>query len=652
MDSTNENSVSFPFVPCLLLAIASSGVAATLEFAFAVIGKAQPQFLFLAVAVFVSTYFGGRRAGVLTTLVGAAAAWSLGALAFGAGTSLPLVSPYLPAFIAVGLAIALFVERRPSAPASSSDGSSPDTRKILHEAAAVLWEWNLGTGIVTRSENAPDVLGLPVKGHADQFFNRIHPDDRPHVEESIQHVAALGKGAYSIEFRIEQPGAEPKWVLSRGYVFSDTAGRRHLRGLCIDISDRAAREAANAHLAAVVQHCHEAIISFSTDGRIRTWNPAAERMFGYAAHEVAGKPLAITVPRDKAEESDAMFRRALAGETVAEVETVRLTKSGRRVQVMLSRAPIWKDGKVIGISATVTDITARKQAEERIQKLVLELRHADRRKDELLAMLGHELRNPLAPIKSALEVMGRSCADDPTAEWCTGIIRRQTEHLIHLVNDLLDVSRLTLGKIRFNKRPLDLKEVVDAAIETSRPLIQRAQQKLVVNMSDRTLRVKGDHVRLVQALSNLISNASKYGEERGTIELDVEATGSEVVLQVRDDGRGIQPEVLPHVFDFFTQGDQSFARLKGGLGVGLAVVRMIVEEHGGTAEAESAGPGRGSTFRLRLPLLRECGPSASAGDAGPQSGQRRRTLADGDDRDSADAMGPVVDPLPAKIVRP
>jgi signal transduction histidine kinase/CheY-like chemotaxis protein len=243
----------------------------------------------------------------------------------------------------------------------------------------------------------------------------------------------------------------------------------------------------------------------------------------------------------------------------------------------------------------VEDRTAKLQESEEA------LRHADRRKNEFLAMLGHELRNPLAPIRNALDVMNNPGATETESKAAREIIDRQSDRLRRLVDDLLDVSRIVYGKISLQMTDLQIGAVINHAVEGSLPLIHARRQRLTVNVPDEPFWIKGDVVRLDQVISNLLNNAAKYSSEEARIELTVEASERWVTVRVRDDGIGISPELLPYVFELFAQADHSLARTQGGLGIGLTVVKRLVQMHGGTAEAHSDGPGRGAEFVIRLP---------------------------------------------------
>jgi signal transduction histidine kinase len=256
---------------------------------------------------------------------------------------------------------------------------------------------------------------------------------------------------------------------------------------------------------------------------------------------------------------------------------------------------------------------AQRLAESRLERKVTErteelarvneaLREADRRKDEFLSTLGHELRNPLAPILNALEII-RLCGDNAEAvAQQRERLERQVKQMVRLVDDLLDVSRVTTGKLRLNAEPTTLQEVCEAAIDISRPLVERAGLKLTVDLPQEPVPLEGDRVRLTQVFSNLLNNSAKFTEAGGRVSLTAQVAGDRAVVTVRDTGVGISPEVLPHIFELFTQVDRSLNRSQGGLGVGLALVRRFVELHSGTVTARSEGLGRGAEFTVELPL--------------------------------------------------
>jgi signal transduction histidine kinase/DNA-binding response OmpR family regulator len=278
-------------------------------------------------------------------------------------------------------------------------------------------------------------------------------------------------------------------------------------------------------------------------------------------------------------------------------------------------------------------------------RLYREVQEADRRKNEFLAMLAHELRNPLAPIRNGIQLLRAAGGADPRVREVREMMDRQVQHLIRLVDDLLDLSRITRGKIRLQSGPIELGEALARALETCRPLIEERRHRLEVAVAPAPLRVEGDAVRLAQVVGNLLNNAAKYTEEGGDIRLSAEREGDEAVVRVRDSGMGIPAEMLGTVFELFTQVDRSLDRSQGGLGIGLTLVRQLVEMHGGRVEAHSDGPGRGSEFVLRLPLLRAEARSpapksnGSPDPSGAAARASRKVLVVDDNRDAAESLG-------------
>ncbi|HTW37859.1 MAG TPA: ATP-binding protein [Steroidobacteraceae bacterium] len=279
------------------------------------------------------------------------------------------------------------------------------------------------------------------------------------------------------------------------------------------------------------------------------------------------------------------------------------------------------------------DVTERKHAEEALQEV-------NQRKDEFLAMLAHELRNPLAPIRNAAQIMRLYAKGNARLEWVRAVIERQSRHLTRLVDDLLDVSRIVRGQITLERSAVDLNDLVRHALETSRPLLRERKQDLTVALPREPVRLEADLTRLAQVVANLLINAAKYTPEGGHIWLEAQCAGKELTLRVRDTGVGIAPSLLPRVFDLFTQGARTLDRAQGGLGIGLTLVKRIVEMHGGGVEARSAGPDRGSEFIVRLPLLTDAPaaqpPPAGASDVEP--GTHMRVLVVDDNADAADSI--------------
>ena len=373
-----------------------------------------------------------------------------------------------------------------------------------------------------------------------------------------------------------------------------------------DVSERRRADLARAHLAAIVDSSDDAIVSKTLQSVILSWNKGAERLFGYSAGEAIGQPITMLIPPDRRDEEQRILERIIRGEHIEHFETVRVCKDGRRIDISLTISPI-RDagGAIVGASKVARDISQRKSLEarnselrEREQLARQEAEAANRAKDEFLAMLGHEMRNPLSPILTALQLMKLRGGGGLERE--RAVIERQVGHLTRLVDDLLDVSRITRGKVALKEELVEIGEVVAKAIEIATPLLDQRTHALDV-VVPRGLWLRGDSVRLSQIVSNLLTNAAKYTPASGRITVRVTDERGEIVIRVRDTGIGIAPDVLPLVFDLFVQERQAIDRAQGGLGLGLTIVRNLVERHGGTVSAHSDGPGSGSEFVVRLP---------------------------------------------------
>ncbi|HZN55778.1 MAG TPA: response regulator [Candidatus Polarisedimenticolaceae bacterium] len=292
------------------------------------------------------------------------------------------------------------------------------------------------------------------------------------------------------------------------------------------------------------------------------------------------------------------------------------------------------------LEARVAERTAELEASTARQiELTAELREADRRKDEFLAFLAHELRNPLAPIINATSILRLKVGTDSDLVWCREVIERQAGQLTRLVDDLLDVSRITRGTITLRSEPVDMATVVANAVETCRPLIDTRRHKLAMTLPDRPIMLRGDPARLTQIVANLLNNAAKYQDAEGRIEIAVAHEGSHAVITISDGGIGIAPEVLPTVFDLFSQVGRASYRQEDGLGIGLSLVKKLTELHGGTIEARSEGAGKGSVFVVRLPQVVEpAGARDGAEEPIPYTGPPLRILVVDDNRDAAESL--------------
>ena len=312
------------------------------------------------------------------------------------------------------------------------------------------------------------------------------------------------------------------------------------------------------------------------------------------------------VPPEEQERVHAAVEEAKRNKTLFQIEhRVRRLDGGQGWTLSRAVPMLDAEGRIHEWIGAASDITERKLAEEK-------LRESDRRKDEFLAMLAHELRNPLAPIGAAAELLQRARLDEALVRKTSQIIGRQVSHMTGLIDDLLDVSRVTRGLVELDNTLLDLRTIMADAVEQVTPLVQARRQRLQARLPPRAVMVEGDAKRLVQVIANILNNAAKYTQEGGEIVLQAEALESDVVIEVLDNGIGMAPELVERAFDLFAQAERSSDRSSGGLGLGLALVRSLVELHGGTVWCESAGPGKGSRFAIRLPCLPQ---AAGDGDA-------------------------------------
>lgn len=385
-----------------------------------------------------------------------------------------------------------------------------------------------------------------------------------------------------------------------------------------------------------------AIFMLDTRGYIATWNIGAERIKGYAASEILGRHFSVFYPPEEAEKC-AWELEVAEREGRFEDEGWRVRRSGERFWANVIITPVRADdGTLLGFAKVTRDLTERRRIEEeRAARLAAE--QANRAKDDFLAMLGHELRNPLAPIVTALQLMKLRGGVPTPAE--LQIIERQVKHMQHLVDDLLDVSAVTRRKLVLKKKTIDLRDAIARAIEAATPMIESRHHHLSIDVPHEEVPVRADDARLTQVFINLLVNAGKYTDPGGHIDVRVQVRACEAVVEVQDDGIGMNPELAPRVFDLFTQGERVIDRAVGGLGLGLTLVQTLVQMHDGSVHAYSAGPGQGSTFTVRLPLHASSvdadAPSAAASGV-LRSIHKRRVLIVDDNEDVLELLGALV----------
>jgi PAS domain S-box-containing protein len=369
-------------------------------------------------------------------------------------------------------------------------------------------------------------------------------------------------------------------------------------------------EEAQALLAAIIASSDDAIISKDLNGIVRSWNQSAERIFGYTAEEMIGKPITVLFPPDRLDEEPKILEQLRRVQRVDHFETVRVCKEGRRLDISVTISPV-KDptGRIIGVSKVARDITSIKRVllerEELLKRETSARSEAERisyMKDEFLATLSHELRTPLNAILGWATILrGDGTRTPEEFEQGLEVIERNARSQAQLIEELLDMSRVINGKLRLDVQPVDLQVIISEAIESVRPAAEGKGIRLIKVLDPKGAPIIGDPNRLQQVLWNLLTNAIKFTPQGGRVQIFLHRVNAHVEISVVDSGQGVSPEFLPHLFTRFSQADTSIARQHGGLGLGLALVKSIVELHGGTVNASSPGPGQGAKFVVNLP---------------------------------------------------
>lgn len=445
------------------------------------------------------------------------------------------------------------------------------------------------------SETASRILGSPLdKIHGTDLWDLIQHSSGSGFREALEEAMLKGEPVHIPECITL---SKDKWIECHCYPFED--------GVSIYFQDttekRKADSAAN-YLAALVESSSDAIISKGLDGLVTSWNHGAEVLFGYTSDEMLGKPLTIICPPGRESEMASVLDQIRSGHKLVPFETERLTKDGRTIEVSVTVSPIRNhNGEIVGASKISHFIGVQKELERQIRQQSELLAEQSKRKDEFLAMLSHELRNPLAPIQTAVQILKKSHPDLAPVE----TIDRQVHNMTKLVDDLLEVSRALSGRLNLQVTELSVNEVVRHAMEASRPLIESRHHNVKMQLLSQDGWVMGDRTRLEEVLVNLLNNAAKYTPDGGMIEVEVTKHHDQVQIAIRDNGIGIDDDLKPVIFELFTQAERSLDRSEGGLGIGLSLVHKLVEMHNGTIEVVCPPPGRekGSEFRLTLPAV-------------------------------------------------
>ncbi len=581
-----------------------------------------------------------------------------------------------------GVLIDITERRRAAAALRDSDER---LRMAIEQTGLGTFDYDVPANQLTWSDGCRGMFGVPAGApvsYEDTFRRALHPDDRVSTQAALDEaIRPGGRGYYDVEYRVRPlDGSPERWIAARGKTTCDEAGQpQRFIGTVLDITGRKRAETAAqrrtdqlqtlAAISARLNAAHDvaSVLGIVTE-EARALIGAQQAVTSVAPAQEPGSPVTVVshVDKGRAEAVAAPPSTLAAGLAEDPQNPVRVTRAEAERQPELRGAGGRLAAPLVGRNTrrlgtiqlldklSSDDFTGDDEAllSQLAQiatvaienaRLYEELRRNNQRKDEFLAMLAHELRNPLAAIRNAV-ALGSDPSDASEIEWAMEVINRQMRHLSRLIDDLMDMSRVTQGKVQLRKEFLDAAAVLHAAVESVRPLMEERGHELTVALRPGTLQTEADPTRLEQIVVNLLSNAAKYTEKGGEISLRARKEDDEIVIRVRDNGAGIPPEKLPQMFELFAQGDRTLARSEGGLGIGLTLVRSLAEMHGGRAEAYSEGIGRGSEFVVRLPAsalaappdapVAATRPTAKTSSA-PVSITARRVLVVDDNVDSA-----------------
>jgi PAS domain S-box-containing protein len=525
----------------------------------------------------------------------------------------------------VGMGVAMHAARR------RAEASEERFRRFMENSPAAVFVKDDAGRYVYMNAAAQGIVGVPDwQGKTD--------------DELLPQAAAREVRAHDARMRETQAPGEFDLTIgerqfhSTKFPLRDAGGRLLIGAVSMDVTEqaRAAEELRRQRedLRIVTDTMSAGVVRVSADLRYVWVNRVFASWVGKSPGEIIGRPIAEVISEHDWHELRPHVERALRGERVEYERRARFAAGERWIYSAMEPTRD-EDGVPNGLVAVVSDIHDRKLMEET-------LRQAERRKDEFLATLAHELRNPLAPIRNAVAILGKKDALDPELSWSREVIERQVDQMSRLIDDLLDIARIAGGKLLIRKERLPLERAIDMALETSRPHINAAGHSLSVLLPSERVTVEADPARLAQVFSNLLNNAARYTERHGEIALTAEVDRDEVLVSVQDNGIGFRPEVAERLFEPFSQLTRSNERSHGGLGIGLSLVQGIVALHGGSVEARSRGPGQGAEFVVRLPLpkytdsVREVKPVAQAKPQATIAGVK--VLVADDNRDAADSL--------------
>lgn len=548
------------------------------------------------------------------------------------------------------------------------------------------WEWDIASGAVEWPDNLSKLFGLSpgeFGGTLSDFERLVHPDDREQVKQALEESLRTGE-RFNLQFRICRPDGTVRWMAGMGTPLYDENGQPvRMVGIGMDVTERRlAEETINALLSVGTRVSSTLDVDALLDILVQEAMSLADAESGLAglfttesmtSHRYVWRgapvPFEHTWQPMQGLAGWVMVQKVpyLTNHAAGDSQVDPEMRARFRVRSAVAVPILSSEGDVLGffevhnkqgesgftetdrdrlaaISRPAAVALQNAMAYRRLQEAQEALQVADARKEEFLATLAHELRNPLAPIRNAVEILNLKSPPMPELRMARDVIVRQVAQMVRLVDDLLDVSRVSRGALQIRREQVELVSVLQNALETSRPMIDASRHHLTISVPREPIYVDADPTRLAQVVSNLMNNAAKYMARGGSIWLTVIRNDGEVVISVRDRGIGIAPEQLPRIFDMFAQVQPALERPEGGLGIGLWLVRSLVELHGGAVEAHSDGPGAGSEFIVRLPVLRAPVPRISApdGDHEAAAARRHRILVVDDNRDTAESLAEVM----------
>ena len=465
---------------------------------------------------------------------------------------------------------------------------SSDDAILSEDLNGIIDSWN---------RSATELFGYDAREAIGQSIEIIIPaSERPAARRLTAKVHSGDSVGHFRTYRQRRTGQLVPVSLSLSPIRSPDGEIVGVSTIARDNSSQLVIEREAMRLAALVDSSEDAIVSKDLNSIVQTWNPAAERMFGYTAEEAIGRSIRIIIPPERRSEEDEVLDKVRRGIPVSHFETVRQRKDGSRLDISLTVSPIKNaDGRVVGASKIARDISVHKE-------LLRRLGEANRIKDEFLATLSHELRTPLNAVLGYTQMLRTGKVGDERRQQVIEIIERNAHLLSQLVSDVLDVSSIVTGKIRLSPVPTDLLHVARASADVVRPSIEAKGLSFALETDGSSLIAMADADRLQQAFWNLLTNAVKFTPEGGSIRMTLTRNGETARISVTDTGIGIAPEFLPRMFERFQQFESGSQKQYGGLGLGLSLVRYFVDLHGGQVSAHSDGPGTGATFHITLPL--------------------------------------------------